>query len=198
VSALSYRLATAADVPSLRALMKLAIDELQKGFIDASQIAASHQIMGLDTQLIEDRTYFVISIDGRLAGCGGWGKRKTLYGGDHSTGRSGALLDPASEPARIRAMYTHPDFARRGVGRLILALGESAAAREGFRRLRLGATLAGEPLYRAYGFLAVERVMAPTPSGVETPLVMMEKRVDLAKAEEIIAFAAGDASRGEG
>lgn len=182
----AWRFATKADVAALRALMKLAIEELQKDFLSPEQIAASHAVMGLDTQLVEDGTYFVIEVGGALAGCGGWGRRATLYGGDHSAGRSAALLDRAIEPARIRAMYTHPDFARRGVGRLILALGESAAARAGFRRLRLGATLSGEPLYRAYGFEAVERVMAATPSGIDVPLVMMEKAVDALGAAQII------------
>lgn len=189
MSPLSWRLATPADIPALRELMKRAIDELQKGFISPEQIAASHSIMGLDTQLIEDGTYFVIEAEGRLAGCGGWSRRATLYGGDHSAGRSAALLDPAAEPARIRAMYCHPDFARRGVGKLILALGEAAAAREGFRRLRLGATLAGEPLYRAYRFEPVERVMAKTPSGVGVPLIMMEKPVDAENAGRIVSSA---------
>src|SRR5208282_3012169 len=98
--------------------------------------------MGLDTQLVADRTYFLVEEDGRLAGCGGWSRRATLYGGDHSTAlRDEALLDPAGDAARVRAMYTHPDFARRGVGRLILGLCEAAAAAEGFGRVQLMATL---------------------------------------------------------
>jgi GNAT superfamily N-acetyltransferase len=105
-----------------------AIEELQVDYLDATQVAASHAIMGLDTQLIDDGTYFVVEGDGALAGCGGWSRRATLYGGDRSPGRNAALLDPAKDAARVRAMYTHPAFTRRGVGRLILARAEEAAA----------------------------------------------------------------------
>src|SRR5262245_42517682 len=118
---LTIRLATRADVPALEPLMRAAIDELQKGFLDDAQIEASHAVMGLDTELIDDGTYFVVECDGQLAGCGGWSRRSTMYGADHSAGRDSALLDPATAPARVRAMYTHPDFVRRGVGRLILS-----------------------------------------------------------------------------
>src|ERR1700688_4308882 len=139
---LTHRLATEADLPGLKDLMALAIDTLQKGFLDGAQIIASRAVMGLDTQLVADRTYFLVEEDGRLAGCGGWSRRATLYGGDHSTAlRNETLLDPASDAARVRAMYTHPDFARRGVGRLILSLCEAAAAAAGFSRVQLMATL---------------------------------------------------------
>jgi GNAT superfamily N-acetyltransferase len=93
--------------------------------------------MGVDTHLIEDGTYFVVECERRIAGCGGWSRRETLFGGDHSGGRDARLLDPATEPARVRAMYTHPDFARRGVGGLVLSLCDAAAARKGFRSLEL-------------------------------------------------------------
>lgn len=195
MTTLAWRLADECDIPALRALMTLAIEELLKEFLSPEEIAASHASMGLDTQLLADRTYFVVTADGALAGCGGWGKRATLYGGDHTSGRSAALLDPAKDAARIRAMYTHPKFARRGVGRLILALGEAAAGREGFNRLVLGATLGGEPLYRAYGFKEVERGAAGSPSGVTVPIITMEKPVDLAGAERTIAMATGGAAR---
>ena len=143
--ALTSRTADRDDVPALVPLMEAAIGELQKGFLDEAQIESSRAIMGLDVELIDDGTYYVIECDGRLAGCGGWSRRATLYGGDHSGGRDSALLDPARDPARVRAMYTHPDFTRRGVGRLVLSLCESAAAAEGFTRLELMATLAGAP-----------------------------------------------------
>ncbi|MEE2690094.1 MAG: GNAT family N-acetyltransferase [Pseudomonadota bacterium] len=184
---LSWRLATEADETAIRDLMKLAIEELQKDFLSPTQIAASHAVMGLDKQLIADRTYFIIEVGGEMAGCGGWGKRATLYGGDHSQGRSDSLLDPARDPARIRAMYTHPAFARRGIGRLVLALGERAAADAGFTRLTLGATKAGEPLYAAYGFKVVARTEDKTPSGVAVPVATMEKMIDRAAADRFIA-----------
>ena len=130
--------------------------------------------MGLDRQLIDDRTYFVVEQAGALAGCGGWSRRATLYGGDHSPGRDAALLDPAQDAARVRAMYTHPAFARRGVGRLILTLCEDAARAEGFSRAELVATLAGEPLYAACGYLARERFVDDR-GGVPVPLVRMAK-----------------------
>jgi GNAT superfamily N-acetyltransferase len=174
--ALASRLATEADLPDLRALMARSIAELQRGFLDEAQIAASRSVMGLDTQLVADRTYFVVEQDGVLAGCGGWSARATLYGGDHSAAlRNAAPLDPTRDPARVRAMYTHPDFARRGVGRLILSLCEAAAAGAGFRRATLMATLSGEPLYRACGYREVERTAAAPAEGIIVPLILMEK-----------------------
>jgi GNAT superfamily N-acetyltransferase len=114
-----------------------------------------------------------------LAGCGGWSRRATLYGGDHSTAlRDSALLDPARDAARVRAMYTHPDFARRGVGRLILRLCEAAASAAGFGRVHLMATLAGEPLYRACGYLEIERTASAPIDGVTVPLVLMGKTIE--------------------
>ena len=154
--------------------MDEAIRELQKGFLDERQIAASRAIMGLDTQLVDDGTYFVVEEDGELAGCGGWSRRATLYGGDQSPGREAALLDPAKDSARIRAMYTHPGHSRRGVGRLILALCERAARSQGFQRVELMATLAGEPLYRACGYEMQERVVDDR-GGAPVPLVRMTK-----------------------
>ena len=137
---LRHRLATRDDLAALTVLMDAAIGELQKPFLNEAEIASSRMIMGLDTQLIDDGTYFVVEQDGALAGCGGWSRRATLYGGDRSPGRDAKLLDPATEPARVRAMYTHPAFTRRGVGRLILSLCEQAASAEGFVRAELMAT----------------------------------------------------------
>src|SRR5258705_4275173 len=131
--------------------------------------------MGLDTQSIEDGTYSVIESGGRIVGCGGWSRRATLFGGDHSAGRDVALLDPRKDAARVRAMYTDPSFARKGVGRLILKLCETAASHEGFSRVELAATLAGEPLYRACGYEDIERFAADTPSGTRVPLIRMGK-----------------------
>lgn len=171
-----HRLANAHDLPALKALMGLAIDQLQRGFLSEAQIAASRSVMGLDTQLVADGTYFLVESDGALAGCGGWSRRATLYGGDHSADlRDASLLDPAVDAARVRAMYTHPEFTRRGVGRLILNLCEEAAAAAGFARAQLMATLSGEPLYLACGYREVERVLSAPVDGVAVPLVLMEK-----------------------
>ena len=174
--ALTSRLATREDVPVLVPLMQAAIEELQKGFLNDAQIRSSHAIMGLDQQLIDDGTYFAVEVDGRLAGCGGWSRRATLYGGAHSAGRDSALLDPARDPAKVRAMYTHPSFIRRGVGRLILSLCEQAAAAEGFSRLELMSTRSGQPLYTAAGFEPLENVV-DAAGGVPLPLVRMGKTI---------------------
>lgn len=171
---LTHRLASRGDLDALRALMQAAIGELQKPFLDLQQIDASRAIMGLDTQLVDDATYFVVESAGEIAGCGGWSRRATLYGGDQTLGRSAALLDPSRDAARLRAMYTHPNHARKGVGRLIISLCEQAARAEGFTRMELAATLAGEPLYRACGFTPTERFVDDR-GGVGVPLVRMHK-----------------------
>jgi GNAT superfamily N-acetyltransferase len=174
MSTLSHRLATRGDIDALRVLMDAAISELQKPFLAEPQIVASRAIMGLDSQLIVDGTYFIVNEDGVLAGCGGWSRRATLYGSDQSPGRSAALLDPARDAARLRAMYTHPDHVRKGVGRTIASLCELAARSDGFKTMELMATLAGEPLYRACGYESVERV-SEHRGGVAVPLVRMHK-----------------------
>jgi GNAT superfamily N-acetyltransferase len=172
---LTLRLAVPEDLPALRDLMQASIGELLKPFLPPDAVAASFDIMGLDSQLIIDGTYFVVEDEGVLAGCGGWSRRATLFGGDHSAGRDAALLDPARDAARVRAMYTHPDHVRKGVGRVILEACEAAAAGEGFKRCELAGTMAGEPLYRACGYHEIERFFAATSSGVEVPLVRMGK-----------------------
>lgn len=173
----SHRLATMADLAELKALMALAIRRLVGAYLDAARVEASFEIMGIDTQLIDDGTYFAVESGGRIVGCGGWSRRATLFGGDHYSVRDARRLDPASEPARVRAMYTHPDFARRGIGRLVLALCETSAAHEGFRSLELLATVAGEPLYLAYGFSIIERIEVATSKGVTIPGALMSKPV---------------------
>lgn len=173
---LRQRLAQQADLPALRTLMARAIGELQQPFLSPPQIAASRQLMGLDTQLVDDGTYFVVERGDALAGCGGWSRRATLYGGDQTPGRSLALLDPTRDAARVRAMYTHPEHVRRGVGRLILALCEEAARAEGFRRVELMATLAGEALYRAAGYAVVEALI-DARGGADVPLRLMAKSI---------------------
>ncbi len=171
---LTHRLARRDDLDSLKALMDTAISENQKTFLDESQIASSRAIMGLDTQLIDDGTYFIVEADGQLAGCGGWSRRATMYGGDQTPGRSAALLDPMKDAARIRAMYTHPDHIRKGIGRLIISLCEEAAKAEGFMNMELVATLSGEPLYRACGFEPYEEFVDDR-GGVVVPLLRMRK-----------------------
>jgi GNAT superfamily N-acetyltransferase len=171
---LTHRLAARGDLEALRELMDASIAELQKPFLDERQIASSRTIMGLDTQLIDDGTYFIVEADGEIAGCGGWSRRATLYGGDQTPGRSAALLDPSKDAARTRAMYTHPNHTRKGVGRLILSLCESAAKAEGFARMELMATMAGVPLYRACGYEAMEEVVDDR-GGVGVPLLRMGK-----------------------
>ena len=169
------RVATRADLPAIAPVVTAAIEELQRAFLDPAQIASSRAIMGVDTQLVDDGTYYVVEADGgAIAGCGGWSRRATLYGGDHSAGRDAALLDPTTEPARIRAMYTHPSYTRRGVGRLVLTRCEEAARAEGFRALELMSTLSGQPLYTAAGFTAVEHLTDAT-GGAAVPLVKMRK-----------------------
>jgi GNAT superfamily N-acetyltransferase len=171
---LTHRIARREDLDALKTLMEAAISENQKSFLDQSQIASSRAIMGLDTQLIEDGTYFIVEADDQLAGCGGWSRRATLYGGDQTPGRSAALLDPSKDAARIRAMYTHPSHTRKGIGRLILSLCEEAAKAEGFTRMELVATLSGEPLYRACGFEAYENIVDDR-GGAGVPLLRMKK-----------------------
>jgi GNAT superfamily N-acetyltransferase len=171
---LTHRLARRDDLDALKLLMDAAIAELQKPFLDANQIESSRAIMGLDTQLIDDGTYFIVEADGQLAGCGGWSRRATLYGGDQTPGRSAALLDPATDAARIRAMYTHPSHTRKGVGRWIIFLCEAAARSEGFKRMELVATMAGEPLYRACGYQPYERFVDERGGG-SVPLIRMSK-----------------------
>jgi GNAT superfamily N-acetyltransferase len=177
VAALTSRIAVPSDIPALTAVMDAAIAELQRSFLDDAQIASSRAIMGIDTQLIDDGTYFIVDSGREVAGCGGWSRRATLYGGNQTPGRDASLLDPAVDAARVRAMYTSPAHARRGVGRLILSLCESAAAAEGFTRLELVSTLSGEPLYTAYGFRPIERLEDAT-GGAPVPIIRMEKAVD--------------------
>ena len=176
MSGLTHRLAQEADLPALRALMARAIEELQRGFLSPKQIAASHQIMGLDSQLVKDGTYFVIEREGKLAGCGGWSWRATLFGGDDSiVAREPAPLDPAKDAAKIRAMYVDPAQARRGIGKLIMQLCEDSARAAGFGKVELMATLAGLPLYKACGYGEIEAIEATSREGVTVPIIRMGK-----------------------
>lgn len=164
------------DVPLISDLQSQAIHELQKGYLDKAQIIASQASMGLDTQLIADGTYFCVFIGQTLVGCGGWSYRATLYGGNHSAGRSARALDPQTERARIRAMYTHPDYARRGIGRLILDTSEAAAKASGFNDLEMAATEAGRPFYERCGYV-VDNAFFDDKGGVPVPLYTMIKSI---------------------
>ncbi|WP_411817437.1 GNAT family N-acetyltransferase [Hyphococcus sp. DH-69] len=175
----THRIATAADEPAIIELMKAAIAENMKAFLSAEEILAAQESMGLDRTLIEDGTYFLIEAqtpDGtQLVGCGGWGKRKTLYGGDHTKGRDDSFSDPSTDAARIRAMYTHPDWTRRGIGTMLLELGEGAARDAGFKTIELGSTVPGEPLYRARGYKEFDRVDEVTANGEINTIIHMRK-----------------------
>lgn len=173
---LTPRTATIDDLDALRVTIRRAIDQLQVNFLTPDQVRASHQVMGLDTQLLHDGTYFML-LDGQtIAGCGGWSFRRTLFGGDTSiVEREPERLDPATDAARVRAMYTDPVYVRRGVGRTMLQLCESAARNAGFARAEMMATLAGEPLYTACGYQRLEAPIAATADGVSVPLIRMGK-----------------------
>ncbi len=161
----------------MKAVMALSIKQLQNDFLTLEQIKASRAIMGIDTQLVKDGTYFIVECNGAVAGCGGWSFRATLFGGDHSTElRDPAHLDPETDPARVRAMYTHPDFIRRGIGKRVLAACEADAAKAGFAKVELMATLAGQPLYEACGYHPIEPTEAIV-GGVSIPLLRMGKSI---------------------
>lgn len=174
---LSISLAQTSDIPSIKALMDRAIKELQAGYLTEAQIEASYAGMGLDTQLIKDKTYFTVKDGSILVGCGGWSRRATLHGGDHSANRDSRLLDPAKDRARIRAMYTHPNHTKRGIGRMIVGASEAAARAEGFKALEMAATKAGEPFYLRCGY-HIEREWEDVNGAVPVPLLTMVKRLD--------------------
>jgi GNAT superfamily N-acetyltransferase len=176
-SPVTLRLARSDDVPALEALIPLSARALQAATYSPAQIeSALGTVFAVDQQLIADGTYFVAERDSELVGCGGWSRRKTLFGGDR--GRSplaDPLLDPKRDAARIRAFFVHPGFARRGVGRLLMSACERAAAEAGFPAMELVATLAGEPLYAAFAFRAVERYDVALANGLTLPVVRMAK-----------------------
>lgn len=174
----THRVATIDDLAALHLLMARSIAQLQSEFLTPEQVAASDKVMGLDTQLVRDETYFMIESGNRIAGCGGWSFRATLYGGDNSVvAREPARLDPATDAAKVRAMYTDPDFTRQGIGSRILALCEEAARQAGFKRVELMGTAAGVPLYRAQGYVASEAREYARVGDVEIPLLRMEKHL---------------------
>jgi GNAT superfamily N-acetyltransferase len=178
-AAVTYALRAAQnqDIPSLAALIPLSVRTLQAAHYSPAQMdAALGPVFGVDRELIRDGTYYVVEFDKIIVGCGGWSKRRSLFGGD--AGRAAAesaLLDPDRDAARIRAFYVHPTHARRGVGRRILEACERAIADARFCRIELVATLAGEPLYAAFAYEAVERFSIPLTGGLALPAVRMVK-----------------------
>ena len=182
----SIRKAIPADVPILRELIDASVRGLQAGDYTPTQIeSALVTVFGVDSQLIEDGTYLVAevrddadaSIQPVITGCGGWSKRKTLYGSDHWTGREDELLDPRVDAAKIRAFFIHPDWARRGIGTSILQACEDAAAAAGFTRWEMGATLTGAKLFGARGYVAMENISVPLKNGEGLLVVRMAKQL---------------------
>jgi GNAT superfamily N-acetyltransferase len=172
------RLATSSDAAKIGALMRASVLELFPRFYGARQTAsAAKYVAHLDTQLIEDGTYFVHELGGELVACGGWSRRNKLYTGSTPAADDARLLDPATEPARVRAMFVRGDWTRRGLGRAILDACRRAALTEGFRELVLGATLPGEPLYRAFGFRETGRFNATMPDGASIECVAMSLQI---------------------
>ena len=173
------RVATLAAVPALQSLIATSVRALSAAYYTGEQIEASIvKVFGVDTQLIADATYYVIDSPVGPAACGGWSHRQTLYGGDQMKDVADPELDPRVDAARIRAFFVHPEFARRGLARALYAECAGAARAAGFRRLELMATLPGEPLYAALGFVPIERVALPLGDGIELPLVRMGCAID--------------------
>jgi GNAT superfamily N-acetyltransferase len=176
------RKATAADVPRLREIIEASVRGLQAEDYSPRQIeGALKSVYGVDSQLIADGTYLVAEIADpqnqlEIVACGGWSKRKTLYGGDQYAAREDSLLDPARDAAKIRAFFVHPNWARRGIGGLILEACENAAKEAGFTRLEMGATLSGVAFYKAKGYAALENLEAPLGNGEALPIVRMAKK----------------------
>ena len=167
--AFQFKVATAQDIPDIRELISASVRELQVEYSPTQREAALATVFTVDSRLIADGTYFLAyAEDGRLAGCGGWSRRKTLYGGDQQVETiEPELLDPATDAAKIRAIFVHPDFARQGLGSLILQTSEDAACAEGFTRFEMGSTLTGVTLYSLNGYREMVRIKVPV-SGAET------------------------------
>jgi GNAT superfamily N-acetyltransferase len=182
------RVATPADVPVLRELIAASVRGLQAQDYSREQLeAALETVYGVDSQLIADETYFAVEVprvkqtvtpaNTVIVGCGGWSKRRTLFGGDVWRGREDSLLDPHSEAAKIRAFFVHPEWARQGIGGIILDACESAAKAAGFTRLEMGATLTGVPFYRARSYQELESIQVPLKDGLFLPIIRMAKSI---------------------
>jgi GNAT superfamily N-acetyltransferase len=181
------RLATSADVPELRRLIEHSVRTLSVGYYTGPQIESAllRYVFGPDTQLIADQTYYVVEgKTGELLASGGWGRRRTLYGAAPLNGATEPLLDPATEAARLRALFVHPAWARRGLGRQLFERCAADAARAGFRTLELMATLPGEPFYLALGFVPLERTLVAMPDGEKLPVVRMARSLAVSPTTE--------------
>ena len=176
-TAWKVRLAREEDIPALEALIPLSVRTLQAAYYSPAQMeAALGPVFGVDRQLIRDGTYFVVEDDGQIVGCGGWSKRRSLYGGDHDRTEPDPELDPERDAARVRAFFVHPKWARRGIGRSIMVACEQAIIAAGFRKVDIVATLAGEPLYAAFGYAVVDRYNISMAGGLTLPAVRMSKQ----------------------
>lgn len=172
------RLAVLNDVPALQNLINISARGLNGEHYTPEQIESILKyVYGVDTQLIHDQTYFVIEDDETIVGCGGWSRRKTLYGGDHQKTQVDNLLDPAADAARIRAFFVHPDWARKGIGSVLMNACERAARDAGFHTMELMATLTGETLYTRFGFRVIEDVDAALPDGAVVKIRRMTKNI---------------------
>ncbi|MEG4218262.1 GNAT family N-acetyltransferase [Microcoleus sp. Pol14C6] len=171
------RLASLEDIPKLTTLIPDSARALQAGYYSSEQIEGDLDLVfGVDTQLILDQTYFVAENNHQIVGCGGWSKRKTLYGGDSGkNNREDSLLNPDSDSAKIRALFVDPARARQGIGSLIIQVCEQAAERAGFKEVETIATLAGEPFYTKFDYQAIERFEIPLPNSQLLPVVRMFK-----------------------
>lgn len=181
---LALRLATHEDIPALHELIAASVRTLQRADYSAAQLeAALGTVYGVDTQLIVDESYYVVdttTADANrkiIVACGGWSKRKTLFGSDQGPNRDSSLLDPAREAAKIRAFFVHPDWVRRGLAKRILTACEEAAYAQGFRQFEMGATLTGVPMYAACGYTKDETLETPLANGLSLTVVRMSKRV---------------------
>jgi GNAT superfamily N-acetyltransferase len=173
---IDIRVATLDDLFALQQLIPLSARELSKNYYTSQQIDSANKfIFGVDTQLIVDRTYYVAEAEKQIVGCGGWSKRKTLFGGDQMKDTADPMLDPKTDAGRIRAFFVHPDWARKGIGRRLIQTCEDAARAEGFSRMELASTLPGEPLYSAMGYQVTRRLDYPMPDGTSLPLAYMHK-----------------------
>lgn len=176
----TLRKAVETDVDALAALIDASVRTLQAQDYTSHQIeAALGSVFGVDRRLIADQTYFVAEIGERVVAGGGWSYRRTLFGADAAAVRDDAILDPKWEPARVRAFFVDPEFARRGIGSLLLAACEAAAAQAGFTRVELGATLTGVALYARHGYEEIERTQASLPTGGSLAIVRMGKALAL-------------------